>query len=264
MKKVSLNLVIMLALLATAGAADAQSKKKAQPRPKLSEPQVISEVNAQPAPQNAGEVVRAANIYKTSLQQLLAAREKEVKRATEQLEKLKGLYGDGFISKRELEETETSLIELRHRVEETRKQLASTDVVVVESLAEKDAGSVAEFDSQTFSAKMLKKVAYIRYKGSANWSVSDAGKIEKFFSAKFKRPLPVAALGQSDLHSRWGYDHRNALDVGVHPDSAEGIALMNYLSSQGIPFMAFRRAVPGSATGPHIHIGKPSQKTAKR
>ncbi len=264
MKKVSLNLVIILALLATAGAAAAQSKKKAQPRPKLSEPQVISEVNAPPAPQNAGEAVRAANIYKTSLQQLLAAREKEVARATEQMEKLKALYSDGFISKRELEETETALIELRHKVEETRKQLASTDVVVVESLAEKEAGSVAEFDSQTFSSKMLKKVAYIRYKGSANWSVSDVGKIEKFFSGKFKRPLPVAALGQSDLHTRWGYDHRNALDVGVHPDSAEGIALMNYLSSQGIPFMAFRRAVPGSATGPHIHIGKPSQKTASR
>jgi hypothetical protein len=38
---------------------------------------------------------------------------------------------------------------------------------------------------------------------------------------------------------------------------------MNYLSSQGIPFMAFRRAVPGSATGPHIHIGKPSQRNVK-
>jgi len=43
--------------------------------------------------------------------------------------------------------------------------------------------------------------------------------------------------------------------------SREGRALMTYLSKQGIPFMAFRRAVPGSATGPHIHIGKPAKKT---
>jgi hypothetical protein len=48
------------------------------------------------------------------------------------------------------------------------------------------------------------------------------------------------------------------MDVGVHPDSSEGQALVNYLRKSGIPFLAFRTAVPGSATGPHIHIGPPS------
>ncbi len=266
MKKVSLNLLILLALLSTAGLAGAQSKKKSQPRPSTDNtPKVISEVNApMPASTSTGEVMQAANIYKTSLKQLLAARESEAVRAGEQLEKLKGLYADGLISKRELEEMEHALVEVRHKVEETRKQLAATDAVVVESLAENEAASVAEFDTAPQSGKMLKKVAYIRFKGFANWSVADVGKVEKFYAGKFNRPLPVAALGQSDLHSRWGYDHRNAVDVSVHPDSAEGIALMNYLSGQGIPFLAFRRAVPGSATGPHIHIGKPSQKTSNK
>lgn len=261
MKKVSLNLLILLALLSGAASIQAQKGKKPQPRTKpAGEPQVISEVNAPAAaPQNAGEVVKAANIYKTSLKQLLEARLKEAERATNQLEKLKGLYSDGLISKRELEVSENALVELRHKVEETRKQLDATDVVVTESLAENEA--VAEVDAGTINANTIKKVAYVRYKGTANWSVSDVSKIEKFYTGKFRRALPVAALGQSDLHSRWGYDHRNALDVAVHPDSTEGLALMNYLSTQGIPFMAFRRAVPGAATGPHIHIGKPSQKT---
>jgi hypothetical protein len=192
------------------------------------------------------------------LKQLLAARETEAAQAGEQLAKLRELYKDGFISKRQVEDSERKLLEAQHRADETRAQLAATDSLVVESLAQTDAASVADFDAPTFSNKTLKKVAYIRYKGSADWSLADIGKIEKFFQAKFKRQLPVAALGQSDLHSRWGYDHRNAVDVSVHPDSAEGLALMTYLSSQGIPFMAFRRAVPGSATGPHIHIGKPS------
>jgi hypothetical protein len=38
-----------------------------------------------------------------------------------------------------------------------------------------------------------------------------------------------------------------------HPDSPQGIALLNYLRGAGIPFIAFRSAVPGSATGAHTH-----------
>jgi hypothetical protein len=50
------------------------------------------------------------------------------------------------------------------------------------------------------------------------------------------------------------------MDVGLHPDSSEGKSLIDYLRKSGIPFLAFRQAVPGAATGPHIHIGKPSNR----
>jgi hypothetical protein len=76
--------------------------------------------------------------------------------------------------------------------------------------------------------------------------------------------LPIGAFGQSALHDRWGYDHRNAMDVGVNPDSNEGQVLMEYLRANGIPFTAFHFAVPGVATGPHIHIGLPSHRIAPR
>src|SRR5437762_5703583 len=59
---------------------------------------------------------------------------------------------------------------------------------------------------------------------SPRWSLADAKKVENFFFAKFGRPLPTSAFGQSDIHDRWGLDHRQGLDVGVHPDSPEGIA----------------------------------------
>lgn len=52
----------------------------------------------------------------------------------------------------------------------------------------------------------------------------------------------------------------DAMDIGLHPDSAEGQALMEYLRANGIPFLAFRSAIPGKSTGPHIHIGLPSRK----
>ena len=96
------------------------------------------------------------------------------------------------------------------------------------------------------------------------WSLAEATKVEKFFATKFKRPLPLTAFGQSDLHTRWGLDHRNGMDVGLHPDSAEGRALIEFLRAESIPFLVFRGPVPGVATGPHIHIGNRSSRSYGR
>lgn len=100
--------------------------------------------------------------------------------------------------------------------------------------------------------------------GSGRWKLADARKIQDFFLARFKKPLPATAFGQSDLHTRWGLDHRNGIDVGLHPDSAEGRALIEFLRKESIPFLAFRGPVPGVATGPHIHIGNRSPRVSGR
>lgn len=98
----------------------------------------------------------------------------------------------------------------------------------------------------------------------ARWSLSDATRVESFFRKRFGRPLPVTSYGQSNLHTRWGYDHRRSMDVGLHPDSAEGKALIAFLSGEGIPFLGFRSAIPGVASAPHIHIGFPSPRLTSR
>jgi hypothetical protein len=54
------------------------------------------------------------------------------------------------------------------------------------------------------------------------------------------------------------------MDVGLHPDSAEGRALVKYLREANIPFLTFRGAVPGVASGPHIHVGRPSPRLRTR
>jgi len=100
--------------------------------------------------------------------------------------------------------------------------------------------------------------------GTGKWKLSNASKVEEFFLAKFKKPLPLSAFGQSDLHTRWGWDHHNGMDVGLHPDSTEGRALIEFLRAESIPFLAFRGAVPGVATGPHIHIGNRSPRITGR
>ena len=100
--------------------------------------------------------------------------------------------------------------------------------------------------------------------GNGKWKLADATKIQDFFSSRFKKPLPTTAFGQSDLHTRWGLDHRNGIDVGLHPDSAEGRALIAFLRKESIPFLAFRGPIPGVATGPHIHIGNRSPRVSGR
>jgi acetyl esterase/lipase len=98
----------------------------------------------------------------------------------------------------------------------------------------------------------------LRFNGGMLWKLRDVSRIEKFFVETFGRALPISALGQTATHDRLRFDHRDAMDVALHPDSQEGQSLLNFLRQAGIPFVAFRNAVPGSATGAHIHIGKPS------
>ena len=103
--------------------------------------------------------------------------------------------------------------------------------------------SAAEEDSDIVAASKGKKMI---------------GDIKSFFVSKFGRTLPVSAFGQTRLHNRLGFDHRNSVDVALSPDSAEGRALIGKLRSLGVPFIAFRKAIPGVATGAHIHVGRPS------
>jgi hypothetical protein len=99
---------------------------------------------------------------------------------------------------------------------------------------------------------------------SKRWSLADSKKVENFFFTKFGRPLPTSAFGQSAIHNRWGLDHRQGLDVGLHPDSLEGMALVDFLRAEKLPFLVFRHAISGIATGPHIHIGPPSHRYPRR
>jgi hypothetical protein len=75
------------------------------------------------------------------------------------------------------------------------------------------------------------------------------------FEKHFHEPLPVSARGMTEVHRLLGFDHTGRVDVAVTPDSPEGVWLRKYLESKSIPYYAFRIAIPGKATGAHIHIG---------
>ena len=79
--------------------------------------------------------------------------------------------------------------------------------------------------------------------------------VEVDFEKQFGKPLPVSAMGETAVHRSLGFDHRGRVDVAIHPDQPEGRWLREYLVEKHIPYFAFRQAVPGKATGAHIHIG---------
>jgi hypothetical protein len=230
-------------------------------------------VNAQSAPavsvandstKPATNLIDATNQYKANSEELLSIQEREVSEATAKLDELRKLVEEGLVARAELEAAEQQLAGLREQVEATQKQVAASDSQLAEIQAQQNLASVP-------AAKRLVKLVsksyptlgggtIIRSSGFAGWSLAQLSVVQSFFSSAFGRALPTSAIGQSPTHNRLGYDHRNAVDVGVHPDSAEGRRLISYLQGQGIPFLAFRAAIPGVATGPHIHIGSPSHR----
>jgi hypothetical protein len=92
----------------------------------------------------------------------------------------------------------------------------------------------------------------------AQWDIGRLPEVEDYFRQSFGRNLPIANRGQGRVHNSLGLDHRNSADIGVNPNSKEGKALQQFFREKKIPFIAFDRAIPGEATGPHIHAGFPS------
>jgi hypothetical protein len=246
----------MFMLQATELRAFAQHGKK-QPARQTQSEQVET---ADQLAKSRKEFLRLTEEYKKSLEQLITLYEKEAKKAEDKLAQLKQLYAEGLISRRNLEEGESKVTEAKTKISEAREQMLAADARVADTLVESEAIEQMAKAPPLAPGKLVKNASFIRYNGTGAWSLSDAWKVQNFFRQTFGRQLPVSAFGQSSLHDRWGLDHRNAMDVGLNPDSAEGQALMAYLRNNGIPFSAFHHAIQGSATGPHIHVGNPSHR----
>jgi len=220
---------------------------------------------AAPAPSTAGtrasEVVATLADYRAKLEALVPIYEADLARAIEKREQWRELLGRGIISRKEFETTETAVAATQHKLEDTRRAIAEADHAMVEATTARALAGLAPLGRGGYE----QTATLIRYNGPTAWSLkTGAAKVEQFFATRFGRPLPVSAYGQTALHDRMGLDHRDALDVAVHPDSPEGRALMDYLREAGIPFIAAWGVVPGATSGAHIHVGQPSPRLAVR
>ena len=200
------------------------------------------------------EMVRTAHEYRASLERVLALQEETAERAAAVALERRALVDKGFISRREAEDSEAAAAAAADAVAQTRAAIAEADTLVVEAEAE---GQLAALPPPP-AGETQETPTLLRHSGERQWSLAMAPAVSRFFADRFGRPLPVSAFGQTRTHERLGFDHRNAIDVAVHPDSPEGQALMAWLRERGVSFLAFRSAVPGVSTGAHLHIGAPS------
>jgi hypothetical protein len=208
------------------------------------------------AKESRANLLSASKDYRASLEKLLELQRQEEARAAELVSKRKELLDVGVISKREFDDSERALLETRSKISETMSRFAEVDQLVAEVNAAEELAKISGQRPGMHSSTGL----VIRYVGASRWVLSDFAKVDAFFRLKFAKPLPLSAVGQTATHNQLGFDHREAVDVAVHPDGVEGQALIGYLASQGISFIAIRGAIPGSATGAHIHIGPPSKR----
>jgi hypothetical protein len=242
-------LIIVIALQSVS--AQRKSKKKPEPAP----PAVGAELT-----RLREEFVRLTNETKAGLEKLIVIYEAEVPKAEAKLAESKKLFEEGLVSRVQVEENERAVAAARDKVAATRKQMTDADAQVASILVESEAEKTIAKNLRLANQRLVRTTAFIRYNGTSGWGLGDAWKVQRFFSDTFKKELPIAVFGQGAIHDRWRLDHHNSMDISLHPDSAEGQALLSFLQQNGIPYLAFRSAIPGTATGPHIHIGRPSHR----
>jgi hypothetical protein len=206
------------------------------------------------------EFIKATRDYKENLAKLRASYEKSVPKAEAELAKSRELFAAGLVSKNDVKAHEAELAKAKAKVAEVDQRMTSADSQIADTLLEAEAEANIAKSKPIPRGGLVRSAALIRYNGATVWALTDAWKVQNFFAQTFKRPLPVAVFGQGAIHDRWRLDHHNAMDVSLHPDGVEGQALLGFLRANGIPFLAFRQAIPGTATGPHIHIGRPSHR----
>ncbi|MFL6417193.1 MAG: hypothetical protein ACJ74Y_16145 [Bryobacteraceae bacterium] len=178
---------------------------------------------------------------------MVAAALRRVDRARTVVEERQTLLASGAIARvdvenatRELEERERTLGFAQDRLR-LLKELSA--------MAESERQLEKSSESASF------KNAVIRSDGNGSFSLSDLTPIQAQFEKRFNRPLPISALGQTLTHQSLGLDHKNRVDVALSPTQVEGTWLLQLLARLHVPYLAFRTAVPGAATAPHIHIG---------
>jgi hypothetical protein len=222
-----------------------------------SDPSMLPELRDRAARSRA-EQLRATREYKASLERLLELRERDVQRAQEQLERTRGLVAQGIVARNELEAGERAVTEARATLDQTWNEALVAASLLAKTLAFDD--TVATTPLPPGGERSSPQL--IRFRGQRPWALALTQGIQEFFARTFGRPLPVSAYGQTTVHDKLGFDHRNAVDIAIHPDSAEGQAVMAWLRKAGLSFLGFRSAITGAATGAHIHVGEPSQRLA--
>jgi len=193
--------------------------------------------------------VRIQDMTPADANAMMAAAQSRVDRQTQIVKDRQQLVDSGILAKAEFSAFQDEL-DTRKRVLE----LARNRIRLLEELRQM-ADTEARLERAGQNGQSGSKAMMIRYDGNGLFDLGDLTAISAEFQKHFHKPLPVSALGQTLVHQSLGLDHRNRVDIALNPDQAEGLWLRQLLEKLHVPYLAFRSAVAGEATAPHIHIG---------
>jgi hypothetical protein len=200
------------------------------------------------------------NIYSNQLlpeqmDQMIYIAQKMVVRRQRAMDEMQELVNAGVISRTEAQLTTADLGRAQAEM-----ALAEARAKLIQQVAEsvRLERNIASIETQAQTHPEWAGKVFVKYDGNGVFKPSDLRAVEGAFAGKFARSLPISADGETAVHRALGFDHRGRVDVAVSPDQPEGQWLMHYLESRHIPYFAFRMAVPGKATGAHIHLGPES------
>ena len=251
-----MKLLLLILLCAALCAAPAYSQK----RPKAQKKSATGAPAQSELAKLREQYISTTKDYKASLEKLLTLYEDSLKKAEERQAKSEQLFAAGLMSRHDLEESQRLVANEKLKVSTVQQQIAGADTTIAQALIEVETERQLAKLGPMRRGGLITTGSLIRYTGAGHWLLSQASTIQSYFQQTFNRPLPIAVFGQGAIHNQWRLDHRNAMDISLRPDEPAGQALINFLRQKGIPFSAFRNAIPGVATGPHIHIGMPSHR----
>lgn len=227
--------------------------------------QLASAQGARPGPRKstadlAADVMRALQTYRMTLEEALPLQEAEVREAAAEVQERQSLYEAGALEQAYVEQSRRRWQKALRDLAETRKAVDEADRMMLEAGVQARLARLSPLRPGGYEDSQ----ALVRFNGIKPWTLRDAPQLDSAFERAFGRRLPISAFGQTDVHKRIGLDHRDAIDVAVHPDSPEGQWLMKHLRAEGIPFIGVREAIPGSSTGAHVHVGPASPRLIAR
>lgn len=199
--------------------------------------------------------VMAQDLDSSQAEAMVDAATRRRNRQQAKLEQFQKLIGAGVIARGEV-----SAIEDELHMRETALSLAEHRAQLFAQIADSARREEAILANPAIGGTPLME----KFAGNGQFDEQKQLKpLETAFQNRFHAGLPISANGETELHRSLGFDHRGRVDVAVSPDAPEGRWLKRYLELRKIPYYAFRAAVPGQATGAHIHIGPGSTRILK-
>jgi hypothetical protein len=183
---------------------------------------------------------------------MLAAARRRLERAEAKYNSRKELVELGYLARNELKPLEDELAYRRTTVE-----LADSRAQVLRDLTSMAQAEQAA-ETPEIAGSGAPRPVRERFDGKGQFGPAEYRRVLLAYERQFNKALPVSAHGDTAIHRALGFDHRGRVDIALSPDQTEGVWLRGFLEQEQIPFFAFRSALPGKATAPHIHLGPPS------